>query len=99
MGTSLVKITSIKLSLIYHLISFLLIRGLDNKITVFPLNVEEEVQAKKKHVGTHTSHMSCCLFPGTDQQVNITKINTMWFDMNKCVLFDDLTFIDINWKW
>ena len=45
-------------------------RGLDNKITVYPLTIEEELQAKKKHVGTHTSYMSCCLFPGTDQQVN-----------------------------
>lgn len=32
--------------------------GLDNKITVYPLSVEDDVQTKKKHVGTHTSYMS-----------------------------------------
>ena len=48
---------------------FLSISGLDNKVTVYPLNVEEDVTTKKKNVGTHTSYMSCCLFPGTDQQV------------------------------
>ena len=44
--------------------------GLDNKITVYPLSVDEDVQTKKKHVGTHTSYMSCCIFPGgIDQQI------------------------------
>ncbi|XP_054159021.1 guanine nucleotide-binding protein subunit beta-5-like isoform X2 [Oppia nitens] len=43
--------------------------GLDNKVTVYPLYVEEDVATKKKNVGTHTSYMSCCLFPGTDQQI------------------------------
>ncbi|CAG2108836.1 unnamed protein product [Medioppia subpectinata] len=43
--------------------------GLDNKVTVYPLNIEEDVATKKKNVGTHTSYMSCCLFPGTDQQI------------------------------
>lgn len=44
--------------------------GLDNKITVYPLSLDEDVLTKKKHVGTHTSYMSCCIFPGTDQQVS-----------------------------
>lgn len=43
--------------------------GLDNKITVYPLSLDEDVLTKKKHVGTHTSYMSCCIFPGTDQQI------------------------------
>ncbi|KAF4533312.1 hypothetical protein B566_EDAN004433 [Ephemera danica] len=43
--------------------------GLDNKITVYPLSLEEDVSAKKKTVGTHTSYMSCCLFPNSDQQI------------------------------
>ena len=26
---------------------------------------------RKKTVGTHTSYMSCCLFPGSDNQVSV----------------------------
>lgn len=43
--------------------------GLDNKLTVFPLTLDEDSQARKKVVGTHTSYTSCCLFPGSDNQV------------------------------
>ena len=62
--------------------------GLDNKLTVFPLTLEEDSQvnrlqacwsstyvysfysqSRKKTVGTHTSYTSCCLFPGSDNQV------------------------------
>lgn len=43
--------------------------GLDNKITVYPLNQDDDTQTKKKHVGTHTSYMSCNIFPGIDQQI------------------------------
>ncbi|KAM7285053.1 guanine nucleotide-binding protein subunit beta-5 isoform X1 [Ixodes scapularis] len=43
--------------------------GLDNKVTVYPLSFEEDVSTKKKAVGTHTSYMSCCLFPNSDQQI------------------------------
>lgn len=43
--------------------------GLDNKVTVYPLTLDEDVATKKKTVGTHTSYMSCCLFPGSDNQV------------------------------
>lgn len=45
--------------------------GLDNKITIYPLSLDEDVQSKKRHIGTHTSYMSCCIFPGTDQQVRL----------------------------
>lgn len=45
-------------------------RGLDNKVTVYStLNSDEEILAKKKTVGTHTSYMSCCTFPNSDQQI------------------------------
>ncbi|XP_044736664.1 guanine nucleotide-binding protein subunit beta-5 isoform X2 [Chrysoperla carnea] len=43
--------------------------GLDNKVTVYPLSLEEDVSVKKKTVGTHTSYMSCCTFPNSDQQI------------------------------
>ncbi|CAM1297019.1 GNB5 (predicted) [Pycnogonum litorale] len=43
--------------------------GLDNKVTVYPLSFEEDVSSKKKTVGTHTSYMSCCTFPNSDQQI------------------------------
>ncbi|KAG8256047.1 guanine nucleotide-binding protein subunit beta-5-like [Homalodisca vitripennis] len=43
--------------------------GLDNKVTVYSLTLEEDVAAKKKTVGTHTSYMSCCTFPNSDQQI------------------------------
>merc|ERR1712223_496046 len=43
--------------------------GLDNKVTVYPLTMDEDLSSKKKTVGTHTSYMSCCLFPGSDNQV------------------------------
>ena len=43
--------------------------GLDNKVTVYPLSMEDDPNSKRKTVGTHTSYMSCCLFPNSDQQV------------------------------
>ncbi|KAG5899556.1 hypothetical protein JTB14_008240 [Gonioctena quinquepunctata] len=43
--------------------------GLDNKVTVYPLSLDEDVSLRKKTVGTHTSYMSCCTFPNSDQQI------------------------------
>jgi guanine nucleotide-binding protein subunit beta-5 len=43
--------------------------GLDNKVTVYPITTEEDISSRKKTVGTHTSYMSCCLFPNSDQQI------------------------------
>ncbi|XP_077257041.1 guanine nucleotide-binding protein subunit beta-5 isoform X1 [Temnothorax americanus] len=43
--------------------------GLDNKVTVYPLSLEDDVAVHKKTVGTHTSYMSCCAFPNSDQQI------------------------------
>lgn len=43
--------------------------GLDNKVTVYPLSMDEDVTLRKKTVGTHTSYMSCCTFPNSDQQI------------------------------
>ena len=48
--------------------------GLDNKVTVYPLALDDDVATRKKTVGTHTSYMSCCLFPGSDNQVGKRKI-------------------------
>lgn len=42
---------------------------MDNKVTVYPLSLDEDVTLKKKTVGTHTSYMSCCIFPNSDQQI------------------------------
>ena len=58
-----------KISLILNLFYTDANSGLDNKITVYPLSADDDVQTKKKHVGTHTSYMSCCMFPGFDQQI------------------------------
>ncbi|XP_023245817.1 guanine nucleotide-binding protein subunit beta-5a-like [Copidosoma floridanum] len=43
--------------------------GLDNKVTVYSLSLEDDMSAKKKTVGTHISYTSCCVFPNSDQQV------------------------------
>ncbi|EDW07944.1 guanine nucleotide-binding protein subunit beta-5 [Drosophila mojavensis] len=43
--------------------------GLDNKVTVYPITSDEEMAAKKRTVGTHTSYMSCCIYPNSDQQI------------------------------
>lgn len=43
--------------------------GLDNKVTVYSVNSDDEMSSKKKTVGTHTSYMSCCIFPNSDQQI------------------------------
>ncbi|XP_040167385.1 guanine nucleotide-binding protein subunit beta-5 isoform X2 [Anopheles arabiensis] len=43
--------------------------GLDNKVTVYPITLEEDISSRKKTVGTHTSYMSCCIFPNSDQQI------------------------------
>lgn len=31
--------------------------------------MEEDISSRKKTVGTHTSYMSCCIFPNSDQQI------------------------------
>ena len=47
-----------------------LIRIFPLKIAVYPLSLDDpDVTTKKRTVGTHTSYMSCCLFPGSDNQV------------------------------
>lgn len=45
--------------------------GLDNKVTVYPIDNIEDVNmsSRKKTVGTHTSYTSCCIFPNSDQQI------------------------------
>ncbi|XP_018050899.1 PREDICTED: guanine nucleotide-binding protein subunit beta-5 [Atta colombica] len=51
------------------IVSYKYCRGLDNKVTVYQLSLEDDVSAHKKTVGTHTSYMSCCAFPNSDQQI------------------------------
>lgn len=53
-------------------------RGLDNKVTVYPLSMDEDVTVKKRAVGTHSSYMSCCTFPYSDQQVRCNGQQTGW---------------------
>lgn len=50
-------------------------------MTVYPLTLDDDVAAKKKTVGTHTSYMSCCLFPGSDNQVIfiINRFNSKFY--------------------
>ena len=38
-------------------------------MTVYPLSMEDDPSQRRKTVGTHTSYMSCCLFPNSDQQI------------------------------
>ncbi len=61
---------SLSLSFIFSSYS----RGLDNKVTVYSLALNENVSSQKKTVGTHTSYMSCCTFPNSDQQVKLNRI-------------------------
>lgn len=42
--------------------NFVACGGLDNKVTVYPITSDEEMAAKKRTVGTHTSYMSCCIY-------------------------------------
>lgn len=43
--------------------------GLDNKVTVYPITSDEDMATRKRTVGTHTSYMSCCIYPNSDQQI------------------------------
>lgn len=36
---------------------------------MYPICADEDMSLKKKTVGTHTSYMSCCTFPNSDQQI------------------------------
>lgn len=38
-------------------------------MTVYPVCADEDMALRKKTVGTHTSYMSCCTFPNSDQQI------------------------------
>ena len=39
-------------------------------MTVYPvISGEDDLSTRRRTVGTHTSYMSCCLFPGSDNQV------------------------------
>ncbi|KAK2704847.1 hypothetical protein QYM36_017035 [Artemia franciscana] len=42
--------------------------GLDNQVSIWPVSFDEEPVSKRRAVGTHTSYLSHCLFPSSDQQ-------------------------------
>ena len=44
-------------------------RGLDNKLTLYPLNMDDDANKYKKVVATHANYISCCKFMHSDQQV------------------------------
>lgn len=64
--------------------------GLDNKVTLYPLILDEDVSLRKKTVGTHTSYMSCCLFPNSDQQVGNIQLKSRFFLWR--------WFVDSDWQ-
>ncbi|KAL1241362.1 Guanine nucleotide-binding protein [Trichinella spiralis] len=43
--------------------------GLDNKCTIYPLSLHEDISTKKRAVATHTSYMSCCTFLRSDNLI------------------------------
>ena len=49
--------------------SFRFYRGLDNKVTLYPLSTDDEAHRQKKVVATHTNYISACKFMHSDQQV------------------------------
>uniref|UniRef100_A0A1B0AHA4 Uncharacterized protein n=1 Tax=Glossina pallidipes TaxID=7398 RepID=A0A1B0AHA4_GLOPL len=49
--------------------NFVACGGLDNKVTVYPITSDKDMAAKKRTVGTHTSYMSRCTYPNSDQQI------------------------------
>lgn len=45
--------------------------GLDNKLTLYPLNMDDDANKYKKVVATHANYISSCKFMHSDQQVII----------------------------
>jgi len=48
----------------------LIVSGLDNKCTLYPLSLDEDPATKKRAIATHTSYLSCCKFVNSDHQVS-----------------------------
>lgn len=63
-------------------------RGLDNKLTLYPLNVDDDANKYKKVVATHANYISSCKFMHSDQQV----INLFDFFNKENSCFDILAF-------
>lgn len=63
---------------------------MDNKVTVYPISHEDDNVKKKTVVGTHTSFVSCCMFPNSDQQVLVLVFLFLCCEIckneNKCIL-------------
>ncbi|CAF4328440.1 unnamed protein product, partial [Rotaria sp. Silwood2] len=43
--------------------------GLDNKLTLYPLNIDDDANKYKKVVATHANYISACKFVHSDQQI------------------------------
>ncbi|CAF4341019.1 unnamed protein product, partial [Adineta steineri] len=43
--------------------------GLDNKLTIYPLNSDDDANKHKKVVATHANYISSCKFMHSDQQL------------------------------
>ncbi len=48
---------------------FFISRGLDNKLTLYPLNIDDDANKHKRVVATHSNYISACKFMHSDQQV------------------------------
>lgn len=46
-------------------------RGLDNKVTLYSLNMDDDANKYKKVVATHANYISSCKFMHSDQQVRL----------------------------
>lgn len=71
---------------------------MDNKVTVYPLNHDDET-VKKKTVATHTNFVSCCLFPNSDQQVCVYRVKYIYaLLIYLCFIFTNVIY-EINNKY
>lgn len=77
-------------------------RGLDNKVTVYPLSLEDDATQRKKPVGTHTSYTACCTFlPYSDYQVckylSVIRFNIVGLHGEKINVFVWLQILALEW--
>jgi hypothetical protein len=70
-------------------------RGLDNKLTLYPLNIDDDANKYKKVVATHANYISACKFMHSDQQV----IHLIYSSGNKSSIFFSLYLLAFNRKW
>ena len=56
-------------------LKLVLYRGLDNKLTLYPLNTDDDASKQKRVVGTHANYISACKFMHSDQQVRFDSFS------------------------